>query len=85
MILLLLLCVGLVLGGLLGSLAQEFPWSTLRFPRLRRVPALALTPYALIRLLASGPRGRVLPPVDIGSRTGPPGSIESLASGARHR
>jgi hypothetical protein len=73
MILLWLLCVGLVLGGLIASLWRRVPWSTLRFQRIWRVRVPVPAPRALLRLLASGPRGRILSPPDTGSRAGPPG------------
>jgi len=72
MILLWLLCVGLVLGGLVASLARQIPWSTLRFQRTRIVPVLAPAPRVGVRLLARGLGGRILSLPDIGSRAGPP-------------
>ena len=73
MIFLWLLCVGLVLGSLLASLALEIPWGKLRFQRTRAIPVPAPPPAALVRLLASDLPGRVLSPPDVGSRAGPPG------------
>jgi hypothetical protein len=73
MILLWLLCVALVLGGLLASLAHQVPCGTLRFQRPRSVPALAPTPRVLARWLESGLRGRTLSPPGMGTRAGPPG------------
>jgi hypothetical protein len=68
-----LLCMALVLGGLLASLASQIPWRTLRIQGTRTVQALAPARQVAARLLVSGLRGRVLSPSDTGSRAGPPG------------
>ena len=78
MILLWMLCVGLVLGGLLASLANQVPWGNLRFERMRCVPVLVQAPCAAVRLLE---RTRVLSSPYVSSRAGPPGS--ALAWGER--
>ena len=69
MILLWLLCVGLVLGGLLASLASEVPWGRLhlRWARLRAV--LVPVPQRATR----DRRGPALAPPGRGTRAGPPG------------
>ena len=73
MILLWLLCVGLVLGGLLASLAHQIPWGRLRFPRPQRVPAVSPVWRLSSRRRARGPRGRALAPPERGLPEGPPG------------
>jgi hypothetical protein len=78
MILLVLLCVSLVLGGLLAGLVRQVAWSTLRFQRMRIVPVLAPAPRVSVRLLASGLRGRNLSPPDYDARAGQPGSFGGL-------
>jgi hypothetical protein len=78
MILLSLLCVCLVLGGLLAGLVRQVAWSTLRFQRMRIVPALAPVSRVSVRLLASGLGGRNLSPPYNGVRAGRPGSFGGL-------
>jgi hypothetical protein len=66
-----LLCVGLVLGGLLASLARQIPWSTLQVRRARKVRVRADLPHEPARRLTRDPRGPVLGP-DWGMHAGPP-------------
>ena len=71
MILLWLLCVGLVLGGLLASLARQVPWGKLPLWRAQPAPV----PVTARRPVARGRRRRGLSPPASGPRAGPPGGV----------
>jgi hypothetical protein len=78
MILLWLLCVGLALGGLLAGFMPQVSRSILRFQWMRIAPVLAPAPRVMVRLLASGLRGRSLSPPYHAARAGRPDSIAGL-------
>jgi hypothetical protein len=78
MLLLWLLCVGLVLGGLLASLAREVPWARLHLRRALPAPVRMAAPPQQAPRRAKRRRGRTLAPPATGTRAGPPGFPDGI-------